>query len=97
MPMTLILSNLSKQLINKLFSKWILSSWFNANNFFSNVSKTELVMFNPLKKQLDHKLKKLNDKKLYQTKSVNPNLSGLCRGLFWGGVGVGLGVKLPPV
>ena len=34
-------------------------------------SKTELVMFSPPKKQLDHELKvKVNGKKLYQTDSI---------------------------
>ena len=43
---------------------------FNAYKISLNVSKKEVVMFNPPKKQLDHELKiKLNGKNLYQTES----------------------------
>ena len=49
----------------------IFSNWLNANKLFLNPSKTEHLMFNPSKKQLDLELKiKLNGKQLYQTDSV---------------------------
>ena len=61
-----------------------MSSCLNANKISSNVSKTELAMFNPLKKQLDHKLEKLNDKKLYQTDPVNDSVLGhIGKNLTW--------------
>ena len=45
-----------------------LTNWLNANKIALNISKTELVMFCPPKKQLYHELKtKLNGEKLYQT------------------------------
>ena len=45
-----------------------LSNGLNANRIALNVSKTELEMFSPAKKQLGHELKiKLNGEKLYQT------------------------------
>ena len=48
-----------------------LVNWLNANKISLNISKTELVLFKPLKKELDHELKiKLNGKKLYPTSSV---------------------------
>ena len=46
-------------------------NWLNANKICLNVSKTELVVFKPLKKSLDHDLCiKLNGKRLYPTSSV---------------------------
>ena len=48
----------SKELKNLL-------NWFNVNGISFNLSKAELVMFSPPKKQLDHELKiKRNGKKL---------------------------------
>ena len=48
-----------------------LVNWLNANKISLNISKTELVLFKPLKKELDNELKiKLNGKKLYPTSSV---------------------------
>ena len=48
-----------------------LSNRLNANRIALNVSKTELDMLGPAKKQLGHELKiKLIGEKLYQTDSV---------------------------
>ena len=48
-----------------------LPNWLNDNKIALNLSKIELVMFSPPKKQLENELKiKLNGKKLYQTDSV---------------------------
>ena len=42
-----------------------LVNWLNANKISLNISKTELVLFKPLKKELDHELKiKLNGKQV---------------------------------
>ena len=48
-----------------------LRNWHNANKISLNVSKTEVILFKPKMKKLDFDLKlKLNDKRLYPTKSV---------------------------
>lgn len=54
----------SVKIINKTEN---LSSWLSANSISVNVSKRELLMFKPPKKQPDHglKIKKLNGKNLY--------------------------------
>ena len=46
-------------------------NWLNNNKISLNVSKTKLILFEPKMKKLNFDLKlKLNDKKLYPTKSV---------------------------
>ena len=48
-----------------------LMHWLNANKIVLNISKTELVLFKPLRKKLDSDLKLvLNGKKLYPSSSV---------------------------
>ena len=48
-----------------------LTKWLNATKISLNVSKTELMLFKPKMKKLDFDLKlRLNDKKIYPTKSV---------------------------
>ena len=48
-----------------------LSNWLNANKISLNVSKTELIIFEPRMKKLDFDLKlKLNGKRIHPTKSV---------------------------
>ena len=49
----------------------LLSHWLNANKIALNVSKTELVVFKPNRKQLDSEIKiKIYGKKIYPTPSV---------------------------
>ena len=59
------MKTINKQLNHDLKN---LLNWLNANKIIVTVNKTELLMFSPPKKQLDHELKiKLNGKKLDQT------------------------------
>ena len=72
--MTLVNFQTSVKTINKQANHDLknLSNRLTANKISLNFSKTELVMFNPPKKHVEHELKiELNGKKLYQTYSVS--------------------------
>ena len=61
-----------------------LKNWIKAKIFFRNASKTELRMFNPPKKWLDHVLKiKFIGKKFYQTDSVKYFGIHIYKSLCW--------------
>ena len=75
------MKTINKQLNHDLKN---LLNWLNANKITVTVNKTELLMFSPPKKQLDHELKiKLNGKKLYQTYSVKYLETHLDKYLTW--------------
>ena len=64
--------NKPSQKLNKLINADLKNStnWLNADKLSLNVSKTELVIFKPKKKQVDFDIKmKLNGKRLYPTDS----------------------------
>ena len=69
----LLIIDKSLKRLNKLLNIDLknLTNWLNANKISLNVSKTELIIFNPKGKPLDFNMKiKLNGKRLYPTDSV---------------------------